>query len=92
MKLTLIIAAGTIAIALPAAAMADGGATQFVSNPVVEALPSADTAPLPATMPVCKAGQQNACINRYAATGKGTRPLHYWPGKPASSAPGNADH
>ncbi|WP_150124965.1 hypothetical protein [Tsuneonella mangrovi] len=94
MNRTLIATIGVVALAIPAAAMADSGAdnVQFVSDPVVQQLPATDTAPLPAKLPICKSDQQSACINRYAATGKGTRPLGYWPGEPASAMPHNADH
>ena len=35
-------------------------------------------------LPVCTAGQQDGCINSWEKNKTGTRPLNYWPGKPAS--------
>lgn len=66
------------------------GAMQFVRREQVQPVAaSADPAALASgELPVCKPNQQDGCINSYAKTGKGNRPLNYWPGKPASEIPG----
>ena len=35
-------------------------------------------------VPVCRGDQQDGCINSWEKNKTGTRPLEYWPGKPAS--------
>lgn len=71
--------------------MATGsGNMQFVRRETTQPIAaSADAAALASgDLPVCKKGQQDGCINSYEKTGKGTKPLSYWPGKPASEIPG----
>lgn len=79
--------------AMPAATMgtASPGQMQFVRRESAQAVPaSADAAALASgDLPVCKKGQQDGCINSYEKTGRGTKPLSYWPGKPASEIPGS---
>lgn len=67
-----------------------GGAMQFVKRELAQPITaSADAAALASgDLPICKKGQQDGCINSYEKTGKGTKPLSYWPGKPASEIPG----
>ena len=64
-------------------------APRFVSNAVTQTLPNgyqevADTSDLP----VCKPKQQEGCINSWEKNKTGTRPLEYWPGRPASEIDG----
>jgi hypothetical protein len=43
--------------------------------------------------PVCTSGQQDGCIEPYAAgLNWGNRPLPYWPGRPASEIDGDQGH
>ena len=64
------------------ATAAAGPATlRFVSNAVVQPV-EADTPP--ADPPICAPNQQDDCINSWEKNKTGTRPLNYWPGKPAS--------
>lgn len=63
---------------------------RFVSGEVVQSTP-ADSTPASGKLPICTPNQQDNCINAWEAgkRGKGvTRPLDYWPGKPASEMPG----
>lgn len=67
-----------------------GGTMQFIKREMAQPVQgSADAAALASgDLPVCAKGQQDGCINSYEKTGKGNRPLNYWPGKPASEIPG----
>lgn len=58
-------------------------AMRFVSNPTVQAI-SDTPAPAGDDLPVCSANQQDNCINSWEKNKTGTRPLNYWPGRPAS--------
>ncbi len=59
------------------------GSPRFVSTPMVQ--PISDTpAPTGDDLPICTPNQQDNCINSFEANGTGTRPLNYWPGRPAS--------
>jgi type II secretory pathway pseudopilin PulG len=72
-----------------AGASTAGATMQFVSNAMVQSVPT-DAAP--ANPPICKAGQQDNCINAWEAGKRGAgvnRPLDHWPGKPASEMPGH---
>jgi hypothetical protein len=75
--------------ASPAARAATSGATlQWVSNAMVQSVPT----DAPANPPVCTPNQQDNCINAWEAGKRGPgvdRPLGYWPGKPASEMPGH---
>lgn len=57
---------------------AGNSAIRFVSSERVQAVP-ADTAPASGQLPICTAGQEDNCINRFEATGKGNRPLDRFP-------------
>jgi hypothetical protein len=84
-------AAATTAMPEPMAS----GAMQFVRKETVQPVAasadaSADAAALASgDLPVCKEGQQDGCINSWEKNKTGTRPLNYWPGKPASEIPGS---
>ena len=81
-------ASATARTATTAAASASTMGPRWVSNEVVQTTP-ADTAP--ADPPICAPNQQDNCINAWEAGKRGagvTRPLDYWPGKPASEIPG----
>lgn len=68
----------TTATAVPA-----GSANiRFVSNATVQ--PVSDTPATGDDLPICTANQQDNCINSWEARKTGTRPLEYWPGRPAS--------
>lgn len=60
------------------------GNIRFVSNERSQAAPAARQG----EYPVCTNGMTDGCINQYEATGKGNRPLEYWPGRPASEIDG----
>lgn len=66
------------------------GAMQFVKRETVQPVAdSHDTAAAQSgDLPVCKKGQQDGCINGWEKNKTGTKPLSYWPGKPASEIPG----
>ena len=70
--------------------MASTGNMQFVRREMAQPVAaSADaTAAASGDLPICKPNQQDGCINSYEKTGRGTKPLSYWPGKPASEIPG----
>ena len=70
--------------------MMTGGAMQFVRREMAQPVTgSADAAALASgDLPVCKKGQQDGCINSWEKNKTGTRPLNYWPGKPASEMAG----
>lgn len=74
------------------AEVAASGQVQFVrremTQPVAAAATENAAALASGELPICKKGQQDGCINSYEKTGKGTKPLSYWPGKPASEIPG----
>lgn len=66
------------------------GSMRFVSNAVVQTTPG-DAGPPPADPPICNKGQTDNCINAWEAGKRGpgvSRPLDYWPGRPASEMPG----
>lgn len=71
-------------------ASTSGGAMQFVRKETAQTVAaSADTAALASgDLPTCKKGQQDGCINSWEKNKTGTKPLSYWPGKPASEIPG----
>lgn len=79
-------ASATATAATTAAASASTMAPHFVSEEVVQTTP-ADATPPSGDLPICSKNQQDNCINAWEAgkRGKGvTKPLGYWPGKPAS--------
>ena len=43
-----------------------------------------DQGPPTGDLPICSPNQQDNCINSWEARGTGTKPLDYWPGRPAS--------
>lgn len=80
-------ASTTGVVARTAAASASTMGPRFVSGAVVQSTGAADT-PATGDLPVCKADQQDNCINSWEKNRTGNRPLEYWPGKPASEIPG----
>ena len=56
---------------------------RFVRNERVQATPG-DSGPPTGDLPICTPNQQDNCINSWEARGTGTKPLDYWPGRPAS--------
>lgn len=56
------------------------GNIRFVSSAQVQAVPT-DQAPTTGDVPVCRAGQEDNCINQFEATGRGNRPLDSYPGE-----------
>lgn len=72
------------------AATTSSGAMQFVRKETAQPVAaSADAAALASgDLPTCKKGQQDGCINSWEKNKTGTKPLSYWPGKPASEIPG----
>lgn len=75
-----------------AMAATSSAGVRFVAGEVVQSTPASSTASMNLTnasdLPVCKANQQDGCINSWEKNKTGTRPLNYWPGKPASEIPG----
>lgn len=69
---------------------ATSGAMQFVKREMAQPVAASASAEAAASgdLPICKKDQQDGCINAYEKTGKGNKPLNYWPGKPASEIPG----
>ena len=58
---------------------------RFVSNAVTQTTPAGYKAAGSGTdLPICKPNQQDGCINGWEKNKTGTRPLEYWPGRPAS--------
>lgn len=69
--------------AMPVSAGASAN-MRFVSNAMVQPIPE-DSPPVSGDdLPVCTPNQQDGCINSWEKNRTGTRPLNYWPGKPAS--------
>ena len=66
------------------------GNMQFVRREMVQGNMAASAAATTegADLPVCKPNQQDGCINSWEKNKTGTKPLSYWPGKPASEIPG----
>ena len=84
-------ASDTAMAATTAAPMASSGSPQFVAREVVQTAPASATATANVDgkdLPVCKADQQDGCINSWEKNKTGNRPLNYWPGKPASEIDG----
>jgi len=76
---------------MPATAIpATAGGVQFVKREMTQPVAASVNAEAAASgdLPICKKDQQDGCINAYEKTGKGNKPLNYWPGKPASEIPG----
>ncbi|MGI8943017.1 MAG: hypothetical protein ACR2FJ_02055 [Qipengyuania sp.] len=62
------------------------GNIQFRRSEVVQSTPG-DQGPPSGEVPICSPNEQDNCINAWEAGKRGpgvTRPLTYWPGKPAS--------
>lgn len=62
------------------------GNIRWVSNAVVQNTP-ADAGPPTGDLPICAPNAEDNCINAWEAGKRGpgvTKPLDYWPGKPAS--------
>ncbi|MBX7492978.1 hypothetical protein K3163_07135 [Qipengyuania sp. 1NDW9] len=59
-------------------------APRFVRSEVTQTTPAGYAAASDGELPVCNEGQQDGCINSWEANKTGTRPLEYWPGRPAS--------
>ena len=67
------------------------GNIQFKRSEMVQTLPASSassSALVSGDLPVCKKDQQDGCINSWEKNKTGTRPLNYWPGKPASEIDG----
>lgn len=75
----------TASAATTASSSAKTAGPRFVSRAVTEALPAGYKEAKGNDLPVCKPNQQTDCINSWAKNKTGTRPLNYWPGKPASN-------
>ena len=59
-------------------------APRFVRSEVTQTTPAGYAAASDGELPVCTEDQQDGCINSFEKNGTGTRPLEYWPGRPAS--------
>lgn len=71
------------------AAMPAGTANmRFVSNAMVQPISADQAVVAGGDIPICTANQQDNCINSWEARKTGTRPLNYWPGRPASEIDG----
>ena len=58
---------------------------RFVRKEMSQSMPAGYTQVASGTdLPVCKANQQDGCINSWEKNRTGTKPLDYWPGRPAS--------
>lgn len=79
----------TASTATNAAATANTSGSRFVSREVSQTTPAGYKATGSGSeLPVCKANQQDGCINSWAKNKTGNRPLNYWPGQPASEIDG----
>ena len=78
----------TATAATTASASASTAGPRFVSREVLQTTPAGYKAATGEDVPVCKANQQDGCINSWEKNKTGTRPLDYWPGKPASEIDG----
>ena len=77
--------ASTTATTATTAATSASTSPRFVSKAVTQSMPAGYTKSASGTdLPVCKPNQQDGCINSWEKNKTGTRPLNYWPGKPAS--------
>ena len=74
----------TARTATTAGASTSSATPRFVSKEVTQATPSGYAAASGEDVPVCRGDQQDGCINSWEKNKTGTRPLEYWPGKPAS--------
>ena len=74
----------TARTATSAGASTSSATPRFVSKEVTQATPSGYAAASGEDVPVCRGDQQDGCINSWEKNKTGTRPLEYWPGKPAS--------
>ncbi len=64
-------------------------APRFVRNEVTQTTPAGYKAAASGDdLPVCTPDQQDGCINSWEKNKTGTRPLEYWPGRPASEIDG----
>ena len=70
-------------LALPVAAQT-APQIEYRSGEVVQATPEDAGPPADGELPICKAGQEDNCINSWEANRTGNRPINYWPGRPAS--------
>ena len=67
------------------AATTTSPAPRFVRSEVTQTTPAGyKTAAQGEDLPVCTPNQQDGCINSWEKNKTGTRPLEYWPGRPAS--------
>lgn len=78
-------AATTSTTMAPSGTMPSGN-MQFVRKEMTQGnmMAASATTAEGADLPVCKANQQDGCINSWEKNKTGTRPLDRWPGKPAS--------
>ena len=81
-------ASATATAATTASTSTGAPAPKFVSREVTQTTPAGYKAASGEDMPVCKGDMQDGCINSWQKNKTGTRPLDYWPGKPASEIDG----
>ena len=85
-------ASTTATAATTASASASTMSPRFVAGEVVQTTSASANASANLTdasaLPVCAKNQQDGCINSWEKNKTGTRPLNYWPGRPASEMPG----
>lgn len=78
-------ASTTGATARTTAATTTSGSPRFVRSEVIQTTPASYQATANGEdLPICKANQQDGCINGWEKNKTGNRPLEYWPGRPAS--------
>ena len=71
------------------AATTSSPAPRFVRSEVTQTTPAGYKAAASGDdLPVCAPKQQDGCINSWEKNKTGTRPLEYWPGRPASEIDG----
>ena len=77
--------ASTTATTTTSAGATTAGSPRFVRGEVIQTTPAGYQATANGDdLPICKAGQQDGCINGWEKNKTGNRPLEYWPGRPAS--------
>ena len=75
----------TTATTATAASTSASTSPRFVSNEVAQPITRSTAANISAEdLPVCTPNQQDGCINSWEKNRTGTKPLDYWPGRPAS--------
>jgi len=75
----------TTATAATTASTSASASPRFVSKEVAQPITRSTAANISAEdLPVCTPNQQDGCINSWERNRTGTKPLDYWPGRPAS--------